>query len=104
MEKYVLRNGKYPDDAVEVVSREGDIVKFASMGGGFVKVTKAVDFDKNFRPFRDDLDTLTWKQAEVVIEDWPSVSGYVQGTRWNGWVMPCFTKEDIQAANSASRR
>lgn len=76
---------------VEVL-KMGDQVEFAQQGGGFVCRMPRAEFDAIFAlaptpEFSLVNITADWLPDEVTLQ------AYSDGTRWNGWAMPCFTRE-----------
>jgi len=95
LETYVRRDGEYPQDAWEVMSRTDGEVQMAPCGGGFVVRIPAESLEVQFRPY-DPATDLAPFQAVRVTGDWlpegETLPAYTRGERWNGWATPVFEK------------
>jgi hypothetical protein len=88
---------KYPRDGVTVVSCEDGLLAFAPMGGGFVRRAPWEQFSTDFRSVTDE-DQIVSRSHELAVFslDWgPSIVGFTQGRRWNGWGCPILEKESL---------
>lgn len=95
--RYIWKNGSYPEDVVVVTERTETTVKFYSESGGFEKTGPAEKFEEDFRAVDPAVDVLRWRRAYLCFEDGPLIPGFSDGRRWNGWAMPAFTKETLDA-------
>lgn len=84
---------------------DGETVRFYPEGGGFEYRTDPGKFVARFRAVGDDeLASLRARYREVgVIGDWfpddvEPLKGYSNGAVWNGWAMPNFERETVEAA------
>jgi hypothetical protein len=90
---------KYPRDGVTVVSfvYEDGLLEFAPLGGGFVRRAPWEQFSTDFRSVTDE-DWVASRSHELAVFslDWgPSIVGFTQGHRWNGWGCPILEKESL---------
>jgi hypothetical protein len=90
-EIYEDRNG----DAV-VVCGTTTMVEFHAQGGGFIQSLPEDEFHECFK-LRTDPPPFT---KVIVTGDWDYETiyeAYSNGVRWNGWVVPYFTKDTALA-------
>lgn len=92
---FVKRDGRVPQDMIEVLGRERDEVRFFPAGGGREFRMSAFEFDVTHRQVRaDELESPCAYAAVFSIDDlFEGLVGYSFGRRWNGWACPYFPKE-----------
>ena len=84
-----------PKFVVRVGGVKDGVVSFAAEGGGFVYEVPTAD---------SKAERLTYEKGAVTLESWSDVEGgfqlpaWLNGTRWNGWLMPAFEKQDLLRA------
>ncbi|MFM0276371.1 hypothetical protein PQQ59_37710 [Paraburkholderia aspalathi] len=88
-EKAIYQNGRgYRVEATTI----GDTVVFFAEGGGFVRRMPRAEFDAQFTVAAEP------RFAQVAVagawmDDGIALPAYSDGVRWNGWLMPYFTRE-----------
>jgi hypothetical protein len=92
---FVKKEGRVPQDVVEVVSRTPQEVAFFPTGGGFQYRMPAGQFDATHREVSSgEYDAPLAYAATYDIDDmFGGLPGYSFGHRWNGWACPFFPKE-----------
>lgn len=75
---------------------EDGLLEFAPLGGGFVRRAPWEQFSTDFRPVTDEDLASRSHELAVFSLDWgPSIVGFTQGHRWNGWGCPILEKESL---------
>jgi hypothetical protein len=92
---YVKRDGRVPQDVVEIVERTPAEVAFFPTGGGPQYRMPAGTFDSTHREVSAaEFDTPRAYAATFDIDGmFGDLPGYSLGHRWNGWACPYFPKE-----------
>lgn len=88
--KFVVRVGEVKDG----------VVSFASEGGGRVHEASAEKFGADFEVETPDARAkrLTYEKGAVTLESWGydyQLPAWLNGSYWNGWLMPAFEKQDL---------
>lgn len=86
----------YADDRgrmVETTDPDADVVEFSPQGGGFVYKMGHGVFHNTFKPatmpeFHEARFGGDWLPGDLILK------GYTDGSRWNGWACPHFSKEE----------
>lgn len=107
---YIPRGESTLDHAISVASRTADLVEFYPQGGGFQQKMPATAFDAQFRHV-PEAERRRMAEVHYAIRaggDWvkdedQAIPAWTNGARWNGWVMPAFTKETLLAEIAAGR-
>jgi hypothetical protein len=91
---FVTREGRIPQDVVELVERTDDEVAFFPAGGGFQYRMPAAHFDATHREVsRVELESAAAYSATFDIDGmFGELPGYSFGKRWNGWACPYFPR------------
>jgi hypothetical protein len=56
---YIVKNGIYPQSAIEEIQRDKEVVSFHNIGGGFVKILSIEDFNNIFIPYNaNNINTI----------------------------------------------
>lgn len=92
-----VRNGY----RVEMSEMRDGRVYFHSQGGGFIHSVTRADWDKHFKPAPEPKFTTGAVSGEW-LADGQSFACYLDGSKWNGWAMPYFTKEQADAYLAAT--
>lgn len=93
----------YPDGAVEVFEIEGRLCA-APLGGGFVLELASLLGWHEFRVVTEEEQRRVAKTYQLVrfsIDDGPKIEGWTNLSRWNGWAMPMFSRENAIKALEA---
>ncbi|MGP8432888.1 hypothetical protein ACT2FY_38700 [Paraburkholderia fungorum] len=87
--KAIYQNGRgYRVEATTI----GETVEFFAEGGGFVRRMPRAEFDAQFKVAAQP----RFAQVSVAgawMDDGIALLAYSDGVRWNGWLMPYFTRE-----------
>jgi len=96
---YVHKGSTYPNNTVRIEKFEDGVAFYFPEGGGFARSRPEYEFNELYRPYNAKIDKPTWRAAHLNIDgDFAPTPGFLDGRRWNGWLMPMFTKETIDAA------
>lgn len=95
-----------PKFVVRVYGVKDGVVTFASEGGGPVHEVPAAKFEADFKAETPDAQAkrLTYEKGAVSLESWEDADGgfqlpaWLNGSYWNGWLMPAFEKQDLLRA------
>ena len=89
IEKAIYQNGRgYGVEATTI----GDPVEFFAEGGGFLRRMPRAEFDVQFTVAAQP----QFAQVAVAgawMDDGIALPAYSDGVRWNGWLVPYFTRE-----------
>ena len=92
-DRILSSDGRYPEDALVVVCHDtnGDVTAFP-LGGG---VERQIDGARSqrFTVVTDGETTPIYREAQFCIEDSTTFPGWTDGTLWNGWAKPLFTRD-----------
>lgn len=89
-----------PTFVVRVGDVNDGIVSFAGEGGGRVHGVPAEKFGADFEVETPDARArrLTYDKGAVTLESWGydyQLPAWLNGSYWNGWLMPAFEKQDL---------
>lgn len=83
---------------VELAAEPKQFVRCFPQGGGFAMRIPLEQFLANFKEVSGP---PKYRAAAFSIDGGPKYTGYHTGSRWNGWAMPCFTMEQVEAQAEA---
>ncbi|EHP90174.1 hypothetical protein [Methylorubrum extorquens] len=91
------------DFVVRVDGVRNGVVTFASEGGGPACEVPAAKFEADFEAETPDARSkrLAYEKGAVSLESWEDAEGgyqlpaWLNGSYWNGWLMPAFEKQDL---------
>ena len=79
----------YDGGMFEVAGVEGDKVRIAPQGGGFVRAVPLERFQQHFKPCEIPGFSPAMASADF-LDGAASLPCFMNGARWNGWAMPYF--------------
>lgn len=95
---YLPKTAKVLEALVQISSIEDGRVHFVADGGGFVRNAPVAEFlDRYEVADAATLDSLrVFRRELVTIDDELGIPAWVDGTLWNGWVIPFFEKDAVE--------
>ncbi len=104
MRDYFIRKGETPNlaELTTISERKDGNVHFANAWGGFVYFTDEAQFAELFDKLPEAAVLKLFKTYKPItvtaLEGDASMEGFTNGQAWNGWEVPCFTKETVLQA------